>query len=70
MSAAAELSAAASEKDIRVEGFRPEFTHQLFDAERIEGYEEGEITIRVHYSATSLHFLVEIETRDDSGAPG
>lgn len=45
------------------EGFRPEFTHQLFDEERIEGFEEGEISIRVLYTPTSLHFLVKIQTR-------
>lgn len=47
------------------EGFRPEFTHQVFDDERIQGYgDEGDVAIQIVYSATSLHFLVKIETRD------
>lgn len=46
------------------EGFRPEFTHQLFDEERIEGFKEGDISIRVVYTSTSLDFLVKIQTRD------
>ncbi|CAM9210043.1 unnamed protein product [Hapterophycus canaliculatus] len=46
------------------EGFRPEFTHQLFDEERIEGFEEGAIAIRVLYTPTSLDFLVKIQTRE------
>lgn len=50
------------------EGFRPDFTHQLFDEERIEGFEEGDLTIRILYTPTSLDFLVKIQTstQDDS----
>lgn len=46
----------------REEGFRPDFTHQLFDEERIEGFQEGQLKIRVLYTAASLDFLVKIET--------
>lgn len=46
------------------EEFRPDFTHQLFEEERIEGFEEGELTIRVLYSPTSLDFLVKTQTGD------
>lgn len=50
------------------DGFRPEFTHQLFEEERIEGFEEGELTIRVLYTPTSLDFLVKIQTGDNDDA--
>lgn len=44
---------------------RPSFTHQLFNEEKIVGYADGEVNIRVVYSAKSLEFLVEIKTIDD-----
>lgn len=47
------------------EGFRPDFTHQLFEEERIEGFEEGQLTIRVLYAPTSLDFLVKIRTGEN-----
>lgn len=48
--------------------YKPEFTHQVFDGERIMGYAEGEVTIRIRYTRTSLHFLVEINTCDNNTA--
>lgn len=47
------------------EEFRPDFTHQLFEEERVEGFEEGELKIRVLYTPTSLDFLVKIQTGDN-----
>lgn len=58
------MSADAEQCGQRGAEYKPEFTHQLFDKERIEGYADGEVTIRVLYSATSLHFLVKINTSD------
>ncbi|CAM9198976.1 unnamed protein product [Scytosiphon promiscuus] len=59
---------ASSESEDRFdrEGFRPKFTHQLFDEERIEGFEEGSIKIRVSHTPTSLDFLVKIQTHDET----
>lgn len=47
------------------DGYRPPFTHQFFDDERIMGYTDGSVTIRVVYLATSLDVLVEIKMSDD-----
>lgn len=43
-----------------VKGYRPDFTHQLFDEERIDGYQDGGLRIHILYTATSLDFLVKI----------
>lgn len=56
------------ERRHKEEGFRPDFTHQLFDEERIKGFKEGELTIRVVYTPTSLDFLVKIQTGDNDDA--
>lgn len=50
------------------EAFRPDFTHQLFEEERIEGFEEGELSIRVLYTPTSLDFLVKMQTGNNDDA--
>lgn len=59
---------AKKEERSHQEGFRPDFTHQLFEEERIEGFEEGELAIRVLYTPTSLDFLVKIQTNDNDDA--
>lgn len=46
-------------------GFRPDFTHQLFDEERIQGFKDGALTIQVLYTPTSLDFLVKIQTSEE-----
>lgn len=51
-------------KDLDQWGFRPDFTHQLFDEERIVGYREGDVAVHLVYTAASLHFLVKIRTSD------
>lgn len=56
------------ERSREEEGFRPDFTHQLFEEERIEGFEEEELSIRVLYTPTSLDFLVKIQTDDNDDA--
>lgn len=66
MSTAADLSPQQScWKEHPRQGSRPDFTHQLFDGERIEGYEDGEVAISLQYTATSLHWLVKIQTPDN-----
>lgn len=62
MSAATELTDCNAKKGKR-RGYRPDFTHQLFEKERIEGYEDGQVTIQVLYVAASLYFWVKIETQ-------
>ena len=58
-----------TEESSREEGwFRPDFTHQLFEEERIEGFKEGELTIRVLYTPASLDFLVKIQTGNTDDA--
>ena len=55
-------------EDVGHGGFQPTFTHQLFDDEKIEGYSDGDVKIRLLYVATSLHFLVKISTSDKDAA--
>lgn len=63
MTAATEMADCNNAKEgNKRKGYKPDFTHQLFDEERIEGYEDGQVTIQVLYAAASLHFLVKIET--------
>ncbi|CAM9355985.1 unnamed protein product [Ectocarpus fasciculatus] len=50
------------------EGCRPDFTHQLFDEERIEGFEDGGVSIRIFYTPTSLDFLVKIQTSENDAS--
>lgn len=50
------------------EGCRPDFTHQLFDEERIEGFEDGAVSIRIFYTPTSLDFLVKIKTSENDAS--
>ncbi|CAN0554946.1 unnamed protein product, partial [Ectocarpus sp. 12 AP-2014] len=50
------------------EGCRPDFTHQLFEEERIEGFEDGAVSIRILYTPTSLDFLVKIQTSDNDAS--
>lgn len=62
VSATSELTE-CNAKEGKRRGYKPDFTHQLFDKERIEGYEDGQVTIQVFYVAASLHFWVKIETQ-------
>eukprot|EP00752_Nemacystus_decipiens_P005203 g4722.t1 len=68
LSSVGENGDANREEGSHEDGFRPDFTHQLFEEERIEGFEEGELTIRVLYTPTSLDFLVKIQTDDSDDA--
>lgn len=63
--AATDLSPESAANKLGRGGFRPDFTHQLFDEERLEGYEDGDVTIQLLYTATSLHWLVKVQTSDN-----
>lgn len=62
---ATDLSPKSAASELGREGFRPDFTHQLFDEERLEGYEDGDVTIELLHTATSLHWLVKVRTSDN-----
>ncbi|CAM9207078.1 unnamed protein product [Ectocarpus sp. 6 AP-2014] len=69
-SAIGRKTAGADEKEEVNEdvGYRPDFTHQLFEEERIEGFEDGAVSIRIFYTPTSLDFLVKIQTSENDAS--